>query len=157
MTNNTGSITEEGPHLSDWEDPSLDAEDGGDLIECSNAIAVKEVQSTPTVGLHDNSGTSAIDNNTVFSTCNSDELVATLGCQEEANSKETVDTVTLNSPPENSNISVATNRPTNSIYLEDGDALGKNTGCKMDVKPMRMTMVCGCVYLSLHHYAVSIK
>lgn len=139
MINNAGSITEEGPHLSDCEDASsVHAENVGD---CSTVVSVGGDQCATTDSSYNNSVTSAIDNKPVPSPRN--ESVTTLVSQETVESKEALDTNTQNSPPEkDEDVSVATSKITKSIYIDDGDSHSKNAVSKKDTKPKRMTMVC---------------
>ncbi len=131
MTNNTGSITEEGPHLSDCEDSSIHTEDKG---ECVNTVGDNQYD-----GFHSNFVAPARYDKTLLSPLTANE------CTTQDSPKrveELIDVTTHNSPPEDSKDVLAPTRSKESIYIDDGRSQSESNVCKGDAKPKRMTMVC---------------
>ncbi len=143
MTNNAGSITDEGPHLSDWEDTSSSVytEDKEDEVgkNCVILSTYHPVESSfSDDGLHTKLKTpvhptttckvsfhSAIDSRCSLGVIDSNE--------------ENVSNINSHNSQNKSEDSSAA--PSKSIYIDDGTDRVDKPMCKVKTMPKRLTMV----------------
>ncbi|XP_064388136.1 uncharacterized protein LOC135336303 isoform X3 [Halichondria panicea] len=145
MMNNAGSITEEGPHLSDWEDTSSsiyteDKEDeDGRRCENSAILSKYPVESTFSGdGLHSKLKT-PVQSTTKVSSHATNDLLCTVDNLGVVKSNEDNDS-NINSQNSQNKNEYGSAAPSKSIYIDDGTDCAEKPVCKVKTKPKRLTM-----------------
>lgn len=142
MMNNAGSITEEGPHLSDWEDTSISiyTEDKEDEDGRRCEMSKYPVESTFSGdGLHSKLKTPVQPTNKVSSHATND-LLCTVDSLGVVKSNEDNDS-NINSQNSQNKNEYGSTAPSKSIYIDDGTDCAEKPVCKVKTKPKRLTMV----------------
>ena len=143
MTNNAGSITEEGPHLSDWEDTSssVHTEDKEDEVRknCATSSKYHPVESSfSDDGLQTKLKTPVHPTTTCkVSSHAAIDSRRSLGVID--SNKENVSNINSHNSQNKSEDGSAA--PSKSIYIDDGTDRVDKPMCKVKTMPKRLTMV----------------